>query len=385
MLKQLSGQASIAGTRILFCVPGVDEDSGGPSRSVMHTGSELLKFGADVSVLFFESGKKHYQLHQSNAAHPTMYSITQSIGLLNAIRAIFEDFKPDIVHVHGIWTWLNHLCCLESFRREIPYIISPRGMLEPWSLEQKKWKKRLGLWMYQSRDLERASVIHCTSELEQKNLQSFNSRLSSFVVPNGTTIPVLTDSLITDSLRPKTIKRLLFLSRLHPKKGIPLLLEAWNAIRPSGWECIICGPDCDGHRRVIERMIASLGLSDSCKVIDAVEGEEKANLFRSADLFILPSHSESFGNVVAEAMSYGIPVITTTATPWSVLNEERCGWCVDGDGKSITLALRTAIQLPSDQLRAIGLRGHEIAKKQFSWSSSAEDLALAYLTNNVSK
>lgn len=102
MLKQLSGQAGIAGTRILFCVPGVDEDSGGPSRSVMHTGSELLKFGADVSVLFFESGKKHYQLHPSNAPHPTMYSITQSIGLLNATRAICEDFKPEIVHVHGI-------------------------------------------------------------------------------------------------------------------------------------------------------------------------------------------------------------------------------------------------------------------------------------------
>lgn len=327
--------------------------------------------------MFLDSGEKLFALPNSGNSScicRIAYSpIRNTWDIRKAVNSVFEQFRPDLVHVHGLWSWINHLSCLESYRRHLPYIVSPRGMLEPWSLEQKKWKKRFALWLYQLRDLDRSSAIHCTSSIETKNLETHGFRPGIFVVPNGTEIPELTPNRLVNAK-----KRVLFLSRIHSKKGILLLIEAWAVTAQPDWECVLCGPNSDGHLVEVRRRIAQLGLQNSIRILDEVEGEKKSELYRSADLFILPSHSENFGLVIAEALSFAIPVITTNKTPWAIIEKENCGWCVNDTAEEIGVALRQAMMMSDGERLAMGSRGRALAERQFKWDLVAKELAERY-------
>src|SRR5262249_11505939 len=135
-------------------------------------------------------------------------------------------------------------------------------------------------------------------------------------------------------------KTALFLGRIHPKKGLPMLIEAWGQVRPRGWKLQIAGPDEAGHRREVGRAGMATRLTDVVQFLGPVEPWAKEAVYFGADLFVLPTYSESFGMAVAEALAHGLAVLTTTGAPWPALAKEGCGWQVEPTVEDITEALR---------------------------------------------
>ena len=160
------------------------------------------------------------------------------------------------------------------------------------------------------------------------------------MIPNGVDVPSETaDSRFRETGAPR---RALFLSRVHPKKGLPLLLDAWAEVRPAGWELVVAGPDEGGHRAEMEAQAARLGIAGDVRFGTPWPTTAKWALYRSADLFVLPTHSENFGVVVAEALAAGVPALTTVGAPWRDAPRPGCGWWTAIGVRPLAEALRDA-------------------------------------------
>ena len=169
----------------------------------------------------------------------------------------------------------------------------------------------------------------------------------------------------------------LFLSRIHPVKGLLELVDAWGQVRPAGWRMVITGPDEGGHRAVVDARVLAQGLAADFAFIGAVDGAKKTALYRSADLFILPSFSENFGVVVAEALTHGLPVLTTQGTPWQDLPAHGCGWWVPADARSLADALRQATSLTDAERQAMGEQGQDYVRR-YDWQAIARQMLAVY-------
>jgi glycosyltransferase involved in cell wall biosynthesis len=242
-------------------------------------------------------------------------------------------------------------------------------MLEPWALSHKRFKKQIAWRLYQEFDLKRARCHITSGETEALNLKQFALGVPVVTIPNGVDIPELV-KFRQESPRAAAnprVKTALFVGRIYPIKGLPRLIEAWGRVRPEGWRLCIAGPDEAGHRKQVEKAVSVAGLGDAVSFTGPLEPELKTPAFLDADLFVLPSHSESFGMVVAEALAHGLPVLTTTATPWAILREKNCGWWVDPTVDGIAEALHQATRLDPAALRAMGTRGRDLVEAEFSW------------------
>jgi glycosyltransferase involved in cell wall biosynthesis len=288
-----------------------------------------------------------------------------------------------VLHDNGIWMPGNHTAAAVARKTGVPLIISPRGMLEPWALSHRAWKKRLAWLLYQRRDLLTASVLHATAEQEVASLRRLGLRQPIAMIPNGVEFPAPADvaSAMASRLRPAAApqreRTALFLSRIHPKKGLINLIDAWACVRPEGWRLVIAGPDEGGHQAEVAERIRTSGVGEQVSLAGAVEGEAKAALFRNADLFVLPTFSENFGVVVAEALAYGLPVITTRGAPWADLETHNCGWWIDTGVEPLAQALRGAMALSDEQRHAMGVRGRGYVRR-YDWGGIAAQTSAVY-------
>jgi glycosyltransferase involved in cell wall biosynthesis len=227
---------------------------------------------------------------------------------------------------------------------------------------------------YQKWALQQATLFHVTSEEEVEALRDLGLEQPVALIPNGVQLPELDDTVASSSSR----QRALFLSRLHQKKGLPMLIEAWAEIRPAGWELVLVGPSEEGHRAELEEQVRVHGLEDVVTFAGSVSDEEKWAVYQSADLFVLPTYSENFGIVVAEALAAGVPVITTTGTPWRELETQDCGWWVAPEKEAIGQALGEAVHAADEQRRAMGERGRRLVESRYSWRGVAEQMHATY-------
>jgi glycosyltransferase involved in cell wall biosynthesis len=235
--------------------------------------------------------------------------------------------------------------------------------------------------LYQERDLKRARCHITSSEVEARNLRRFELGVPIVTIPNGVDMPEeLTSEVMGEPSRGEDGRQrtALFLGRIYPIKGLPTLIEAWARVRPEGWLLRIAGPDEAGHLRQVERAISAAGLGSVVSFAGPIEPERRKAAFLDADLFILPSHSESFGMAVAEAMAHGLPVLTTTAAPWSILRENNCGWWVDPTVDGLAEALYQATRLDTGALRAMGAKGRALIPLEFSWARIADRMLSTY-------
>jgi glycosyltransferase involved in cell wall biosynthesis len=249
-------------------------------------------------------------------------------------------------------------------------------MLTPWALRHKGWKKRLAWWLYQKRDLQRAQVLHATSDTELAVFRDAGLSQPVAVVPNGVDLPPECESrCVRTSGQQRTV---LFLGRIHPVKGLLDWVEAWARMRPAGWRAVVAGPDEGGHRAEVEAAVRGHGLERDFKFIGPVSPAERWAMYRSADVFVLPSRSENFGNVVAEALACGVPVITTRATPWPELESHRCGWWVEANAPALAEALRKATACNDAERIEMGARGRELVRARYTWPAVAERMLAVY-------
>lgn len=370
-------------SNILMTIAGLDQSAGGPSKSVtalaesvaseeMKVSLYTLDAGQELSVSIEDDLKYELQLYKTNGSF---------FNRRHALIRMAEDLKKRLklsdsclLHNHGLWLTVNRLSAQVARKTGVPLVISTRGMAEPWALNYRKRKKQLAWFLYQNRDLKSARILHATSEQEAKSLRGLGLKNPIAVVPNGVDIPPLRKEI----KKSERLRTLLFLSRIHPVKGLVNLVDAWNLVRPKGWRVLIVGPDEVGHRKELQERISRYQLNNQFEFIGPVYDQRKLKLFSNADVFILPSFSENFGIAVAEALANGIPVITTKGTPWRDLVSNNCGWWVDTGVEPLAEAIRDALSLSDTERVEMGLRGRDLIKNSYTWPKIAFDMVLIY-------
>ena len=358
---------------------------GGPSRSVP-TLCDTLAMHADVALVTASPTALRESLRLPSRARSIVVTEPAPFGRLRGARrfegavvSTARETHASIIHDHGIWLPSNHASARAAAKLGVPRVVSPRGMLSQWALDHRGWKKRLAWRLYQRADLESASAFHATAEKEAVEIRALGFTQPIAVIPNGIEIPAAPLSPSPSPARGRGgTKVALFMSRLHPKKGVLDLILAWGRVRPRNWELWLAGPDEGGYRVTLEKEIARLGLAEEIRFLGEVGDAEKARLFARADLFVLPSHDENFGLVVGEALAAGVPVVTTTATPWTDLERIGAGWIVPPGVDGAIKALRTACALERDQLAQMGKRARQWAESSLTWPSVALRMKVFY-------
>jgi glycosyltransferase involved in cell wall biosynthesis len=347
---------------------------GGPALSVSRLAVALAEAGAGVGL---------WASDQSAATSPLLSSRSCVQRLTGRETEALERFGPaDILHDNGIWLPHNHRLAVLAKRRRIPRVVSTRGMLEPWALRHKRVKKAVAWTIFQERDLRQAGCHHATSEVESRNVQALGLGVPVTAVPNGVDVPEKRDhGTGAESGRTQTrLKTALFLGRIYPVKGLPMLIEAWARVRPNGWVLRVAGPNEAGHQKQVEKAVSKAGLGEVVSFLGPISHAMKDPVFMSSDLFVLPSYSENFGMAVAEALAHGLPVLTTTGTPWPMLPEIGCGWWVDPTVDGLEQGLRQATTLDAEALQEMGEKGRALIYKRFTWKHIANLMLSMYTT-----
>ena len=299
------------------------------------------------------------------------------VSMRKALESQLCPGNPIVIQSHGLWSPTNHWACQLAHSRGVVLLVQTHGMLGAVPLSKKGLKKRIALRMYQRRDIERAKVIVATSEGEYEQIRRADFRQPVAILPIGVW-PTASNSLLgSEKPGEDSIRTLLYLSRVTTQKGLPELIEAWADLSPRSWRLRIAGPDENGYLREVKALVSRLDVGASVEYSGEVHGDRKDEVYRSADLFVLPSEHENFGVVVLEALQYGLPVITTRATPWHDLETSGCGWCVDVGMEPLRGALQAAMALSDAERNAMGARARRFAAR-FDWVSIAAQTAEVY-------
>lgn len=309
-------------------------------------------------------------------ADPVVPSLAYAPGLGASLRA----FHPDILHLHGLWQYPSVLAERWGRRTGRPVVISTQGMLEPWALSNSRLKKRIAAAMFERRNLMQAAVIHC-SRAELPGIRAFGLSNPVAILPNGATFP--THRAGASPPWPEDERKtLLFLGRLHPKKGISETLAAWATLARdhpdlvSNWRLVLAGWDDGGHEERFMQEAAERGLEGSVVFPGSLFGEQKEAAFEAADAFILASHSEGFPMTVLEAWSHKLPVFKTREC--NIPEGFDVGAAIEVTTDPDRLARDLSLHLAAADLPAVGERGYALARDKFTWSSIAADLMQVY-------
>ncbi|MBK8985799.1 MAG: glycosyltransferase [Chloroflexi bacterium] len=290
-----------------------------------------------------------------------------------------------VVHQHGIWTAGSQVSNVLRRTHTIPVVVAPHGSLDPWALKRSMNKKRLALFLYERENLKQAACLHALSEREAKGFRDFGLCNPIAVIPNGISPDWISSSADGQAFRHKYqisahTKVMLFLGRITPKKGLPMLLKAMRGLEKNlaNWQFLIAGVDEFNHQREIEQMVQELLLAPYVQFIGPQFDQEKREAYAAADLFILPSHSEGAPMTVLEALGANTPVFTTKASPCEYLLTNKCGWWTDVTVSAIRDSLADALNTPKEALAEMGCRGKALVSAQFTWSKIAEQTIVLY-------
>ncbi|MGZ8811423.1 MAG: glycosyltransferase [Thermoanaerobaculia bacterium] len=307
-----------------------------------------------------------------------------SVGFSPAAERAARLADYDVVHQHGIWTAQGRVATI--FRlRGIPTVVAPHGSLEPVARARSAWKKRIALAWFESENLRATSCLHATGENEVRTFRDFGLRAPIAILPNGVDTRWLSSTGDDNRFRARHAitgdeRIILFLSRIHPQKGLPLLIEAIAGCKEQlrGWRLLIAGPDELGHRAEVEALASRRGLSSMVKFVGPMFDQEKRDAFAAASLFVLPTHGENFAIVVAEALGAGLPVITTHGVPWREIEDNRCGWWVSVDANAIRNAIVDAVSRSPDELKLMGSRGRDVVATRYVWPTITDKSLAVY-------
>jgi len=302
------------------------------------------------------------------------------LGNAWTIARVARELSPQVLHLHGIWgpTSLAALWSLRG-RSEPRLVLTPHGMLEPWALSHHRLRKSLGWSVWLKRLLDRVDCLHALSEEERESLRRLLPDHPIAVVPNGVTPPAAAG--LADARRDKIV---LFLGRIHPKKGLVELIDAWSsptleAARASGWRLVIAGWDHRGHEAALKAQARQLGLRGSVAFVGPVFGDAKDQLLRSASVSVLPSRSEGLPIAVLEAWSYAVPMLMTGECHLPDGFAENAAVHCEAAQASIAAGLSTLLlDMDEGARRAMGRRGRALVERRFTTDRVGAEAAELY-------
>ncbi len=365
--------------RLTHIVPSLEAQYGGPSRSVLALSSALARDGHDVELLATAPGPG-----ESHAVGPLQVRnfprgwpgrICPSAGLAQALRSR----QTAIIHHHSLWLRTLHYAHQTALAQGAKLVVSPRGMMSRWAWRHHGWKKKLARALIHPRALEAVHGWHATSSEEADEIRALGFAQPVCVAPNGVDAPdpaeVAAAAAHWQAACPAVTKRpvALFYSRFHQKKRIIELIDLWLEHGPRDWLLLLVGIPQTYTAAMLEAYVMR---QSGAGRVQAFDGTGRPPPYPVASLFLLPSHNENFGLVVAEAMAHGVPALVTDSTPWRDLNSDDLGWCVPWNDYS--RALVTATSETPTALHNRGNRARDWVLREFSWDKSARTLAAFY-------
>lgn len=292
-----------------------------------------------------------------------------------------ETIDADVVHIHGLWRPVFHRMCMKASEQEVPVVWSTHGMTAPWSMAHKRWKKLIAWWLYQKWDLKRAAVLHATVEQEMEWNESLGFK-RHVIAPLGTHLPEEIEDRINkiDRIDGERERVVLFVGRVYPVKGLMNVVRAAAQVKDLPIKFRIVGPDEAGHMAELKKLVVDSGqwLVDRVEFVGPKFGEELASEYDNCDVLILPSFTENFGATVVDAMAHFKPVITSTFTPWKIVQDEKCGWWVSNEVESLVKTFREFANMPREELEAMGKRGRKLVEEKYTWEAVAKTVLEAY-------
>jgi glycosyltransferase involved in cell wall biosynthesis len=294
------------------------------------------------------------------------------------VRAV-KSRSPGILHLHGIWgassraAWL-----LARMEGEHPLVVSAHGMLEPWAMDRGRWKKRVAWRVWNGHLLRSAKCLHALCDEEASSIAAVLPGAPICVIPNGVDLPGGAPVMRSDAEH----RVMLFMGRIHPKKGLVQLIEAWArapGTMAGGWRLIIAGWDDGGHEQALRTRAETLGLGSSVSFVGPVAGAAKEELFRRASAFILPSFSEGLPMAVLEAWSFGLPVLMTDECHLTSGFDAGAARRIEPHVASIVDGLEDfAVRAKRSELAPMGARGRALVERRFSWPLIGDQMAGVY-------
>jgi glycosyltransferase involved in cell wall biosynthesis len=301
-----------------------------------------------------------------------------------SLRSHFLDRceRADGIHIHGLWEQSTAMAAHAARRLGKPYIVSAHGMLERWALANKKLKKQLYAALLERANIESAACLHALTRAEAEDYRKFGSRRPIAIIPNGVRVPrsASSDAFLEKFPALKGRRIILYLGRIHFKKGLDLLVEAWSRLADD-WpdaQLVLAGPDFENTQLAIERLISSRRLDRRVVLAGMLRGDLKWSALAAAECFVLPSHSEGLSVSVLEAMGIGLPVIVTRQCNLPEIAQYGAGRQIEPDIGELADALSEYLNRSDTANREIGNRGKKLVSERYCWSVVGKQMSELY-------
>jgi poly(glycerol-phosphate) alpha-glucosyltransferase len=358
----------------------VSRTGGGIYEVVRRSALELHRRGSSVSVfgLSDEHVGKDYEAWRPVAVSVFHHKGYKSFGYAPDLLPALRSAAPDVLHNHGLWMYPSVASFRWSKLTRKPYIVSTHGMLDPWAIMHSSWKKRIADVLYERRHLTKAACLHALCVPEADAIRRYGLSNPVCVIPCGIDLPLLS---LTPSQQQEKV--LLFLGRLHPKKGLMNLLTAWQLLhRDRGaaaeWQLWIAGWDQEHHEKELREQCAEYDLESSVRFVGPKFGTEKDSLLRSVAAFVLPSFSEGLPVSILEAWAYGLPVVMTRACNLMQGFEAGAAVCIEPTAPAIARGLSDIMAMSAVERFTMGMCGRRLVEREFSWAGYAEQMSSVY-------
>lgn len=389
---QVVSGLEIARVKVVHVLAGIEAAHGGPSYSVPRLNTAVREAGIDSVLLAgMAPGAIAPPLDGSVLTFPRAFSRVQTLRKLELCPGIARQLADkaeaiDVIHSHGLWRMPNIDAARAARRHRVPHVISPRGMLSRVALGFSRSSKGLFWHALQKSAVLEAACLHATSQAEHDELKSLGITRPIAVVPNGIDLP--DDTRLSAPSRGAGQRTLLYLGRIHPKKGLDILIAAWARVAAQypGWRLRMVGPAEPAHLRELHQLVAT-HQAPCISIEGPIYGDGKWRIYSEADLFVLPTYNENFGLTVAESFACRRPAIVSKGAPWGGVETNRCGWWVDATPDAFEGALRTGLSTPPEELDAMGARGACWVREAFAWEGIGRQMAAVYrwLTDKENK
>lgn len=369
--------------RIAFIAGRLSRRASGVKVAVEQLSGALVDLGHEVHV--FGIADDAWANGDSAAWAGAPVSVLRAYGLAAfgytpGLEAAVRAFAPDIVHTHGLWMY-GSLVAGRLARAGLADVISPHGMLDPWALKQSRLKKRMLRAAFEGHHLARARAVHALNAEEAEAVHTYGIQAPVAVLPNGVELAPERSGMRAPpwaQTLPEGAKTLLFFGRLHPKKNLTSLINAWAKVQQAPWHLVIAGPDQAKHRAALEMLVAKRGLASTVHLVGPQYGPDKDGAYAAADAFILPSYSEGLPMAVLEAWSWRLPVLMSQQCNLPAGFEAGAAVDTGTEPDTIAYALSELIQMDDSRLAAIGSTGRSLVEQHYSWHRVAEGFSRLY-------
>lgn len=360
---------------VIQTVPDINNESSGPSYSVVNLCRGLFQCGTEVE-LYVPVVREMASCGFPVRCYPRktflhLRGMEWSPDLKRALR--LASRSADVIHSNGVWMIPNLYAAWAVRGTRCKLVTSPRGSFATWSLARSRFKKKVMGWLGQNTALRTTDMFHATSKKEYEEIRVLGYRQPVAIVPIGMAIPEVKSRVKDDVGR---VRKVVFFGRLHKVKGVDRLVRAWEEVARDGWELVIAGPDC-GMLEELKGIVAE-GHVPRVSFVGEINGHAKYEFLARGDVYVLPSDTENFGVTVAEALASGTPVIASQGTPWQGLERERCGRWVPIGVEPLAAALKEMMAMSDEERAAMGARGREWIRRDFSWKSIGAQMKAAY-------